>query len=291
MMRRTSRTVLGILDQAGPVLIRASEDADKASSQDMAVLGSVVTYAEGLGVQFGSVATEDFRIGFNRASSSLLMTLITNSKLHSAAQIKQFLQVVHLAVQMLVGPNELAIIAAANTAHDNLRRALIGYAAMTYDNVYVLATPCFWRLHPHELLVMQLLLHSLPASSTTAEVPLHLPHSAANEPWSMLMVTLAAGCRLVVLTKGQTPLALAQRQTLLPKSFDSLRQPLLQARDHTLSCTLLSQHRLLAFVLHQNDPDCVMLSSCPSAAQAPSSPVTHGMNYSLRCELRTGKEA
>lgn len=64
---------------------------------------------------------------------------------------------------------------------------------MTYDNVYVLATPCFWRLHPHELLVMQLLLHSLPASSTTAEVPLHLPHSAANEPWSMLMVTLAAG--------------------------------------------------------------------------------------------------
>lgn len=67
------------------------------------------------------------------------------------------------------------------------------YAAVTYDNVYVMATPCFWRLHPHELLVMQLLLYSLPTSSTTAQVPLHLPHSAANEPWSMLMTTLTAG--------------------------------------------------------------------------------------------------
>lgn len=114
MMRRTSRTVLGILDQAGPVLIRASEDADEASSQDMAVLGSVVTYGEGLGVQFGSVATEDFRIGFNRylidtvarphpelpyrlllldrVSSNLMTTVITSSKLHSEAQLKQFLQ-------------------------------------------------------------------------------------------------------------------------------------------------------------------------------------------------------
>lgn len=63
---RMFRTVLGIHDQAGPVLIRASEGADKPTSQDMAVLGSIVTYAEGLGVQFGTVATESFRIGFNR---------------------------------------------------------------------------------------------------------------------------------------------------------------------------------------------------------------------------------
>lgn len=176
MMRRTSRTVLGILDQAGPVLIRASEDADKASSQDMAVLGSVVTYAEGLGVQFGSVATEDFRIGFNRYSvdtvarpqpelslwpASALQGIVkfaddANHKQQAAqcspdqaisagkcSQIDPYrqllcldlelkrsrLQVVHLAVQMLVGPNELAIIAAANTAHDNLRRALIGQSS------------------------------------------------------------------------------------------------------------------------------------------------------------------
>ncbi|KAL3142327.1 hypothetical protein ABBQ38_002667 [Trebouxia sp. C0009 RCD-2024] len=258
MMRRTSRTVLGILDQAGPVLIRASEDADEASSQDMAVLGSVVTYGEGLGVQFGSVATEDFRIGFNRHAQTLKVN-------HSG------LQIVHFAVQMLVGPSELAIIAAANTAHDKLRRALIEYAAVTYDNVYVMATPCFWRLHPHELLVMQLLLYSLPTSSTTAQVPLHLPHSAANEPWSMLMTTLTAGthscwycdeiaavlvtpfestinespdvhvvysvpnvsslipgCRLIVLTKGQTALAPAQPQALVQKILDSLKQPVLQ---------------------------------------------------------------
>lgn len=60
------RTVLGIHDQAGPVLIRTSEGADKPSPQDMAVLGSMVTYAEGLGVQIGSVATDDFMIGFRR---------------------------------------------------------------------------------------------------------------------------------------------------------------------------------------------------------------------------------
>lgn len=60
------RTVLGIHDQAGPVLIRTSEGADKPSSQDMAVLGSMVTYAEGLGVQIGAVVTDDCMIGFRR---------------------------------------------------------------------------------------------------------------------------------------------------------------------------------------------------------------------------------
>ena len=61
-----SRTVLGVHDEAGPVLIRISEGADKPSLQDMAVLGSMVTYAEGIGVQFSSVATDDFTIGFRR---------------------------------------------------------------------------------------------------------------------------------------------------------------------------------------------------------------------------------
>lgn len=67
------------------------------------------------------------------------------------------------------------------------------HAAITYDNVYATATPGFWRLHPHELLVVQLLLSSLPASSTVAEVALHLPYTDANQPWSMLMLTLTAG--------------------------------------------------------------------------------------------------
>ena len=70
------------------------------------------------------------------------------------------------------------------------------YAAITYDNVYTMATPRFWRLHPHELLVVQMRLRSLPPSSTTAQLPLHLPHTAASEPWSMLMVTLTPGMDL-----------------------------------------------------------------------------------------------
>lgn len=106
------RTVLGIHDQAGPVLIRTSAGADKPSSQDMAVLGSMVAYAEGLGIHFGSVATDDYSLGFRRYSAgtvakwhpelhllpayrvspSLLMTLITSSKLRSEAHIMQFLQ-------------------------------------------------------------------------------------------------------------------------------------------------------------------------------------------------------
>lgn len=65
----------------------------------------------------------------------------------------------------------------------------------------------------------------------------------------------------------------------------------LQARDHMMSCTLLGQHRLLAFVLHQTHPDCVMLSSScqPDAPrQAPSSP--HGMNYILHCACTVSHE-
>lgn len=68
-----SRTVLGIHDEAGPVLIRTSKGADKPSSQDMAVLGSLVTYAEGIGVQFSSVATDDITIGFRRYSAGIVV--------------------------------------------------------------------------------------------------------------------------------------------------------------------------------------------------------------------------
>ena len=75
----------------------------------------------------------------------------------------------------------------------NTFRSCADYAAITYDNVYTMASPCFWRLHPHELLVVQMRLRSLPPSSTTAQLPLHLPHTAASEPWIMLMVTLIPG--------------------------------------------------------------------------------------------------
>lgn len=82
------------------------------------------------------------------------MTLITTTKLHNEARIQQFLQVsvanadqfplpkqltyqylqlrqcklqvVYFAVQMLVGPSELEMIAAVNTANDDLRRTLLG---------------------------------------------------------------------------------------------------------------------------------------------------------------------
>lgn len=61
-----SRAVLGIYDDAGPVLIRSSHGASKPTSQDMAVLGSVMIYAQGLGHPFGSILTEDCRISFKR---------------------------------------------------------------------------------------------------------------------------------------------------------------------------------------------------------------------------------
>ena len=72
------------------------------------------------------------------------------------------------------------------------------YVATTYDNVYAMATPSFWSLHPQELLILQMLLHSMPVSTTSAQIPLHLPHTAANRPWYLLMVTLTAGMGLML---------------------------------------------------------------------------------------------
>ena len=53
----------------------------------------------------------------------------------------------------------------------------------------------------------------------------------------------------------------------------------LQARDHAMSSRLLMEYSLMAFVLHQDHPDCAMLSSAPLPAQgqAAPSPGTHGM--------------
>ena len=59
-------TVLGVYDDAGPVLIRTSTGTGKPTSQDTAVLGSVLIYAKSLGYGIGSVLTDDCRISFKR---------------------------------------------------------------------------------------------------------------------------------------------------------------------------------------------------------------------------------
>lgn len=61
-----SRIVLGIYDDAGPVLIRSNRGARKPTSQDMAVLGSVMVYSEGVGYSIGSITTEECRVSFHR---------------------------------------------------------------------------------------------------------------------------------------------------------------------------------------------------------------------------------
>jgi len=61
-----SRTVLGVYDDAGPVLIRTSHGTSKPTSQYMAVLGSVMVYAQGLGHPVGSILKDDCRISFRR---------------------------------------------------------------------------------------------------------------------------------------------------------------------------------------------------------------------------------
>ena len=79
-----------------------------------------------------------------------------------------------------------------------------------------MATSLFWRLHPQELLVLQLLLHSLPVSTTSAQVPVHLPHTAANEPWYLLMITLTAGMDLTLLRWKISPQWTLLESVILP---------------------------------------------------------------------------
>ena len=67
------------------------------------------------------------------------------------------------------------------------------YATIAFDNVYAIATPSFWHLHPQELLVLQMVLQSVPESSSMAQIPFHLPLTSADRSWYMLMVHLTAG--------------------------------------------------------------------------------------------------
>ena len=59
-------TMLGILSETGPVMIRSSPGADKPSSQDMALLGSLSVFADNLDLCVNQVCTSSTRISFAR---------------------------------------------------------------------------------------------------------------------------------------------------------------------------------------------------------------------------------
>ena len=67
------------------------------------------------------------------------------------------------------------------------------YAAIAYDDVYTIATQSFWHLHPEELLVLQMMLHSVPKCSTLAQIPVHLPHTSSEKSWYLMLASLTAG--------------------------------------------------------------------------------------------------
>ena len=59
-------TVLGILGQTGPILIRTSQDADKPSSQVMALLGSLAAFADTAELKLNHICTSSSRLSFTR---------------------------------------------------------------------------------------------------------------------------------------------------------------------------------------------------------------------------------
>lgn len=70
---------------------------------------------------------------------------------------------------------------------------LAEYAAIAYDDIYAIATQSFWHLHPEELLVLQMILHSVPECSTLAQIPVHLPHTSSEKSWYLMLASLTAG--------------------------------------------------------------------------------------------------
>ncbi|KAA6428871.1 MAG: hypothetical protein FRX49_00981 [Trebouxia sp. A1-2] len=139
------------------------------------------------------------------------------------------------------------------------------YAAIAYDGIYAIATQSFWHLHPEELLVLQMILQSVPECSTLAQIPVHLPHTSSEKSWYLMLASLTAGCRLVLLTDND--ISVAQLQVLVLAAFRTLKPQLLKASKAAVSRNL---HSLQAFVLRQQHPNCVMVSSChqlPSLTQ------------------------
>ena len=66
-------------------------------------------------------------------------------------------------------------------------------AAIVYDDIYAMATQSFWHLHPEELVVLQMVLHAVPESSTLAQILVHLPHTSSEGSWHLMIATLTAG--------------------------------------------------------------------------------------------------
>lgn len=67
------------------------------------------------------------------------------------------------------------------------------YAVITFNSKYAVSTPMWWRLSSHTLLVLQLMLKTMSATSSLAQIPVHLPDQHQQEPHHLLIATLTAG--------------------------------------------------------------------------------------------------
>ena len=59
-------TLLGILSETGPLIIRSFPGAHKLSSQDMALLGSLAVFADNLGLCLSQFCTSSTRVSLAR---------------------------------------------------------------------------------------------------------------------------------------------------------------------------------------------------------------------------------
>lgn len=66
--------VLGILHQSSAVLIISSTHADKPSSQDMALLGSLAAFADNTDLKLHNLCANDARISLVRSVFSVFCT-------------------------------------------------------------------------------------------------------------------------------------------------------------------------------------------------------------------------
>ena len=96
----------------------------------------------------------------------------------------------------------------------SLTMYLAEYAAIVYDDIFAVATQSFWHLHPEELVVLQMVLHAVPESSTLAQIPVHLTHTSSEGSWHLMIATLTAGRLLTHKTVNRTPATWADRHVM-----------------------------------------------------------------------------
>lgn len=60
-------TVVSVLSQTGPLVIKSSQHAGKPSSQDMALLGSLAAFADNMDLQLNTLCTNEARISLKRS--------------------------------------------------------------------------------------------------------------------------------------------------------------------------------------------------------------------------------